>query len=298
MLKKDLDVRSIKNNLAVVLINEHIYPPDVKKLKYYSKDSGWVEEWYSMRLNPLVIKSEGYNYVPSVDVNANSFEMKFKGTVLSYCSISKFNNFVTNIYLVYKLNLYKNVELPKYPLINALFVSIRADRKGSTDPEKWYYHEKGIAIDSSGSFSMGSQGLGRNVIIFGVDNKLSPHSVNRPHNFMVLGSANTQLVENINSIPERDLVINMTYPGNKFVLSIHYIWACSLFYANGALMTTFSDLYYSNKKDHIGFSLRCMTRDFSPAEELKIGLNGSAYEFSIDHKVITAEDINIFMHIL
>lgn len=36
----------------------------------------------------------------------------------------------------------------KYPLINSLFGDIRLDRKGSTDPEKWYYHGKGIAIDS------------------------------------------------------------------------------------------------------------------------------------------------------
>ena len=148
--------------------------------------------------------------------------MHFGGHILNYGSTSKFNGGVTNVYLVYRLNKYKTPELPKYPIVNALFGAIRVDKKGGAKPEKWYYHGKGIAIDSAGSFSMGKQGLGRNVIIFGVDNKHSPHPVNRLHNFMVLGNGNTQLVENTNSIPEKGLAINMTFPDKKFVLSIHY----------------------------------------------------------------------------
>ena len=116
---------------------------------------------------------------------------------------------------------------------------------------------------------------------------------------MVLGNGNTQLVENVNSIPEKSLAINMTYPGKKFVLSIHYTGASSLFYVNGILMTTFSDRYYPDKKDLIGFSLGNLTKDFSPTEELEIGLNGSVYEFSVDHKVIKIEDIkNIHAYLM
>ena len=64
-------------------------------------------------------------------------------------------------------------------------------------------------------------------------------------------------------------------------------------------MTTFSDRYYPDKKDHIGFSLGNISKDFSPAEEAEIGLNGSIYEFSIDHKVIKTEDIkNIHAYLM
>ena len=266
-LKKDLDVEIIKKELSVLmgrsffngidgLLNEHIYAPKIKTLKFHSEGGGKVEEWKSVGENPVIIKSAGYKLAPIMDVNDNSFEMKFNGHRLSYGATSKFNSTVTNVYLVYKLNLYKNVELPKYPLVNSLFGAVRVLKKDSNDPEKWIFKGKGIAIDSDGSYSMGAQGLGRNVILFGVDNTNSKHPVNRSHDFMVLGNGNTQLVENVNSIPEKGLAINMTYPGKKFVLSIHYTGSNSLFYVNGVLMTVFKDKYFPDKKDHIGFKFR------------------------------------------
>ena len=281
------------------LLNEHIYAPKIKTLKFHSEGGGKVEEWKSVGENPVIIKSAGYKLAPIVDINANSFEMKFNGHRLSYGATSKFNSTVTNVYLVYKLNLYKNVELPKYPLVNALFGAIKVDKKGSTNPEKWVFTGKGIAIDSDGSYGMGQQGLGRNVILFGVDNTNSKHPVNRPHHFMVLGNGNTQLVENVNSIPEKGLAINMTFPGKKFVLSIHYSGTNSLFYVNGILMAVFSDKYYPGKKDHIGFSLGNLSTDFTAAEETEMGLRGNVYEFSVDHKIIKTEDIeNIHAYLM
>ena len=309
-LKKDLDVGIIKKELSVLmgrsffngidgLLNEHIYAPKIKTLKFHSEGGGKVEEWKSVGENPVIIKSAGYKLAPIVDINTNSFEMKFNGHRLSYGATSKFNSTVTNVYLVYKLNLYKNVELPKYPLVNALFGAIKVDKKGSTNPEKWVFTGKGIAIDSDGSYGMGQQGLGRNVILFGVDNTNSKHPVNRPHHFMVLGNGNTQLVENVNSIPEKGLAINMTYPGKKFVLSIHYSGTNSLFYVNGILMAVFSDKYYPDKKDHIGFSLGNLSTDFTAAEETEMGLRGNVYEFSVDHKIIKTEDIeNIHAYLM
>ena len=300
-MKKELSAlmgRSFFNGVDG-LLNEHIYAPKIKTLKFHSEGGGKVEEWKSVGENPVVLKSAGYKLAPIVDVNDNSFEMRFNGHRLSYGATSKFNSTVTNVYLVYKLNLYKNVDLPKYPLLNALFGAIKVDKKGSTDPEKWVFTGKGIAIDSDGSYGMGPQGLGRNVILFGVDNTNSKHPVNRPHHFMVLGNGNTQLVENVNSIPEKGLAINMTYPGKKFVLSIHYSGTNSLFYVNGILMTVFSDKYYPDKKDHIGFNLGNFSTDFTEAEETEMGLRGNVYEFSVDHKIIKIEDIkNIHAYLM
>ena len=66
-------------------------------------------------------------------------------------------------------------------------------------------------------------------------------------------------------------------------------------------MTTFSDVYYGDKKDHIGFSLGQITKDFggSLVEELVMGLNGGVYDFSVDHRIIKAEDIlNIHAYLM
>ena len=145
---------------------------------------------------------------PLVNVNADDFEMQFKGGRLSYGATSKFNSLVKNVYLVYKFYLFNAPAVAKYPIINSLFGAVIVDRKGSTNPGKWFFRGKGIAFDAAGTYSMGAQGLARNVIIFGVDNSSSKHPVNRSHNFMVLGNGNTQLVENVNSIAERGLAIN------------------------------------------------------------------------------------------
>lgn len=97
------------------MINEHIYPPDLRKLKFHFEDGGKIEEWYSTGINPAVIKSKGFRVAPTIDINSDYFEMKFMGHVLNYSSTSKFNNTVCNVYIVYKLNLYKNVEMWKIP---------------------------------------------------------------------------------------------------------------------------------------------------------------------------------------
>ena len=195
--------------------NEHIYPPNIRKLKYHSEGAGLKKSGTPLAKS---CSHKKWGFKLAIDVNSDYFEMKFKGHRLDYGATSKFNSTVTNVYLVYKLNLYKNVSLPKYPLVNALFGAIKVDRKGSKDPEKWYYHGKGVAIDSSGGSAWVVKVWVVHVIIFRVDNKLSLHPVNRSHNFMVLGNGNTQLVENVNSIPERNLAVNMTYPGKSLCL--------------------------------------------------------------------------------
>ena len=67
-----------------------------------------------------------------------------------------------NLTAVKCLFVYK-LATPKYPLVNSLFGAVKVDKKGSTDP--WKRYRK--------TFSMGSQGVARNVVIFGVDNSSS-----------------------------------------------------------------------------------------------------------------------------
>ena len=263
------------------MINEHVYPPMGRKIKFLTQPlviGSRVFEWPSTGQNDHPISHLSDHHSPVFNRDSNTFELNFKGHLLNYGASSKFNKTVTNVYLVYKLNIFTKIDNPKYPLKNALFGAIRVDKKKDKNPKKWSYRGKGIAMDASKSFSMGSQGLAHNVVIFGVDNSSSKHSVNRGHNFMILGNVNTQLIENVNSIPEKGLAINMTYPGKKFVLSIHYTGANSQLYVNGILMTVFGDKNYSDPKDHVGFSLGNISTDFNEEESLFMGLDGNVYE--------------------
>lgn len=62
-------------------------------------------------------------------------------------------------------------------------------------------------------------------------------------------------------------------------------------YVNGILMTTFSNRYYPDKKDQVGFNLGNITKDFSSAEAAETGLQGSVYELLVDHNIIKTDDI-------
>ena len=118
---------------------------------------------------------------------------------------------------------------------------------------------------------------------------------------MILGNGTSEIVEKVDTIAEKGLAINMTYPGKKFVVSIHYSGGDSTLYANGILMADFSDKYYKDSLYHVGFNLGQITKDFasSSIDELGMGLNGGVYDFSIDHRVTKKEDIkNIHAYLM
>ena len=59
-----------------------------------------------------------------------------------------------------------------------------------SDKAKWVYSGYGIALDGTGSWSLGSD-LARNVVIFGVDNSSSAHTDNCRNKFLILGERPT-----------------------------------------------------------------------------------------------------------
>jgi len=151
------DVKNLKNSLAVRMgkdyfngidgmLNTHIYPPDLRRLKFHTEGGGKVEEWVSVGINPKSITSRGFKLAPNINTNSDLFEMQFGGHILHYGKVSKYNAGVTNVYIVYRLNKYKTQNIPKYPIVNALFGAVRIDTKLGTDYKKWLYHGKGIAI--------------------------------------------------------------------------------------------------------------------------------------------------------
>ena len=70
----------------------------------------------------------------------------------------------------------------------------------NADIDKYGYYGYGIGFDRHGSFSFPGTGLGRNVIIFGVDMSSSTNIDNRKKDILILGKGPTQgLEQTVNS---------------------------------------------------------------------------------------------------
>ena len=64
------------------------------------------------------------------------------------------------------------------------------------DMDQYKYSGYGIGFDRKGEFSFGSNGFGRNVIIFRADMNSSVHANNRTKNILVLGKDFIQGLDN------------------------------------------------------------------------------------------------------
>ena len=79
---------------------------------------------------------------------------------------------IVNIYIVYEISKAANISKYRsdynYPALqNKLFGAVSLTK--NADIDKYKYSGYGIGFDRKGSFSFPGTGLGRNVIIFGVD---------------------------------------------------------------------------------------------------------------------------------
>ena len=92
----------------------------------------------------------------------------------------------------------------------------------NADIDKYGYSGYGIRFDRHESFSFPGTGLGRNVIIFGVDMSSSTKIDKRKKDILILGKGPTQGLEHT-LIAEKMYSINFTVTGKKFGLSLHYI---------------------------------------------------------------------------
>ena len=99
---------------------------------------------------------------------------------------------VVNIYIVYEIS--KSINISNYPTLeNCLFGAVSLNKNGDID--KYKYSGYGIGFDRHGSFSFPGTGLGRNVIIFGVDMSSSTKIDNRKKDILILGKGPTQGLE-------------------------------------------------------------------------------------------------------
>ena len=88
----------------------------------------------------------------------------------------------------------------------------------NADIDRYGYSGYGIGFDRHGSFSFPGTGLGRNVIIFGVDMSSSTKIDNRKKYILILSEGPTQGLEHTLSA-EKMYSINFVVTGKKFCLS-------------------------------------------------------------------------------
>ena len=98
--------------------------------------------------------------------------------------------------------------------------------------DKYKYSGYGIGFDRHEFFPEPSGGIGRNVIVFGVDMSSSTKIDNRKKEILSLGKDPTQRLEHALS-GEKMHSINFTENTKKFCLSLHYNGANSYVFVNG-----------------------------------------------------------------
>ena len=138
-----------------------------------------------------------------------------------------------------------------------------------------------------GEFSFGN-GLGKNCIIFGADLSSSSHANNKKNNFLVLGKDFVQGINGTTIYAEKMYSIVFTEKNKKICLSLHYNGANSYLFVNG------TEIYKFKVKDsEIVASPLCLgniSKDFFVDNMKKTGLNGYAYDFSVDYEAIAVDD--------
>ena len=102
----------------------------------------------------------------------------------------------------------------------------------NADINKYGYSGYGTGFDRHGSFSFPGTGLGRNVIIFGVDLSSSTKIHSKKKDILVLGKGPTQGLEYTLSA-KKMYSINFTEHNKKFCLRLHYNWANSYLFVDG-----------------------------------------------------------------
>ena len=119
---------------------------------------------------------------------------------------------IANVYIVYEIS--KNINISDYPTLElCLFGAIKLTK--NTDIDKYVYSGYAIGFDRHGNFSFPGTGLGRNVIIFGVDMGSSTKIDNRKKDILI-GKGPTQGLEHTLSA-EKMHWINFTEKKQKIL---------------------------------------------------------------------------------
>ena len=214
--------------------------------------------------------------------------MEFNGSCLKQDRVTYKHGKIVNIYIIYEIS--KNFNISNCPTLgNCLFGAVSLTKKADIDQYK--YSGYGIGFDRKWEFSFGSEGFGRNCIIFGADLSSSSHANNRKNRILVLSKDFVQGINGTTIYAEKLYSINFTENDKKFCLSLHYNGANSYLIVNGTEIHKFKA-----KDSEIVATPLCLgkiSKDFSVDSMKKTGLSGYVYDFSVDYDAIT-DSIQLF----
>ena len=202
-------------------------------------------------------------------------------------------NKVVNIYNVYEIS--KSINISDYlTLENCLIGAVTLTKNADIDRNG--YSGYGIGFDRHGSFPFPGTGLGRNVIIFGVDMSSPTKIDNRKKYILILGKGPTQGLEHVLSA-EKIYSIDFTEHNKNFCLSLHYNGANSYLFVNGTEIHKFKAK--GSEIVATPLCLRNIKKNWSVDDMKKAGFNGYVYDFCVDYDAIVADNIldiyNYFM---
>ena len=174
------------------------------------------------------IKTFNHSITPNLDYYDTKSRVEFNCCCFKQDSISIFSHGkVVNIYF----EISKSINISDYPTQDScLFRAVSLIK--TADIDKYKYSEYAIGFDRHGSFSFPGTGLGRNVIIFGMDMSSSTEIDNRKKYILILDKGSTKELEHTLST-EKVYSINFTGHNKKFSLSLHYNWVNSYLFVNG-----------------------------------------------------------------
>ena len=132
-------------------------------------NGNYIYSWQSKGVSDEKINSitaSNYSVTPFLDYYGTKTSVEFSETYLRQDKVSFNHGKIVNIYIVYEIS--KSINIRDYlTLENCLFGAVSLTKKADID--RYGYSGYGIGFDRHGSFSFPGFGLGRNVIVFGVD---------------------------------------------------------------------------------------------------------------------------------
>ena len=130
------------------------------------------------------ITASNYRVTPNISYYGTKTRVEFNEICLKQYKVTFNHVKIVNIYIVYEIS--KSINISDYPTLkNCLFGAVSFTKNAGID--RYGYSGYGIGFDRHGSFSFSGAGLGRNVIIFGVDMSSSIEIYNRKKRYFDFG---------------------------------------------------------------------------------------------------------------
>ena len=152
-----------------------------------------VLSWKFKGLSEEIIKPPATSdniLAPALSYIGNKPRVKFDGICLKQDKITLTHEKAVNLYILYKINLWNYLDSIDPRLGNSIFGVVKLVK--NVDIDKYKYSGYGTGFDMKETFTFPTGGLGKNVIIFGVDMSSSVHEDNKKKDILLFGEGPAQ----------------------------------------------------------------------------------------------------------